>query len=257
MSLSYIRSPELACQRFPEIGQVAFWRFADFNADFFKSALQTVQSFNDITLIHKKIEAKIETSTTFVIVIGLHTREEYAPAACFQYFHDGEEKVFVWPNTPIQEIERLLTTTSDTYVWPLNIESHRDPGRDYNMELPLSTERWSSGELMRLLKYCYSNSTIQSRLRVVVRLPTLGLANHEVVHMACIHKSIKIVYLTKMKKLLMSRIKWVTIFLSFYAETSLKPGGQMYKRLCIQWEEHVDISEKTNDVRKLPRKRNR
>lgn len=231
--LQYIHSIDERLIREPEVGTTAFWRFEKSDRSFFKRAYNLVQTFSDVQFIHKTIKHNIKENTTFIILVGHGVREEYTSAACFHFFPDH---CYAWPNTNFGHMQELANKNTTTkYVWPINLElTTDDEPSDPHMEEKIETSSWPASQIADILSFWVN---FKDQLNVVVRLPGIGLTSTKTIPFIDANPEIKVIYLTKMKKILMSRIKWVKIFTAWYTRASLAPGGVRFKQLCDLYKE--------------------
>ena len=133
----------------------------------------------------------------------------------------------------MQELANKNTTTK--YVWPINLElTTDDEPSDPHMEEKIETSSWPASQIADILSFWVN---FKDQLNVVVRLPGIGLTSTKTIPFIDANPEIKVIYLTKMKKILMSRIKWVKIFTAWYTRASLAPGGVRFKQLCDLYNE--------------------
>jgi hypothetical protein len=231
--LQYIHSIDERLVRQPEVGTTAFWRFEKSDRSFFKRAYNLVQTFSDVQFIHKTIERKIKEDSTFIILVGHGVREEYSSAACFHFFPDHR---YAWPNTNFGQIQELLNKNTTTkYVWPINLElTADDQPSDPHMEEKIETSSWPASQIVDILSFWVN---FKDQLNVVVRLPGIGLTSTKAIPFIDANPGIKVIYLTKIKKILVSRIKWVKIFTAWYTRASLAPGGVRFNKMCALYSE--------------------
>ena len=226
--LQYIHSIDQRLIREKEVGTTAFWRYEQIDRSFFKRAYRLVQTFSDVVFLNNIISRKIKENTTFIILVGHGVREEYSMAACFNFFKGNR---YVWPNTNFEEMEELAKKNNERkYVWPINLElSSSDEASDPHMEEKIKTSLWPSTQIVDILSFWVK---FKDNLNVVVRLPGIGLTSTRAITFIDENPGVKVIYLTKMKKILMSRIKWVQIFTAWYTRASLAPGGVRFNEIC-------------------------
>lgn len=102
------------------------------------------------------------------------------------------------------------------------------------MEEKIETSSWPASQIADILSFWVN---FKDQLNVVVRLPGIGLTSTKTLPFTHTNPEIKVIYLTKMKKILMSRIKWVKIFTAWYIRASLAPGGARFKQMCDLYSE--------------------
>ena len=230
--LQYIHNIDRRLVRRPEVGATAFWRFEKSDRRLFKRAYNLVQTFSDVQFIHELINRKIKKKTTFIILVGNGVREEYTSAACFHFFRDRR---YVWPNTNFGQIQELVNKTTSRYSWPINLELTADDEPAHpRLEGKIETSSWPSSQIADILSFWVN---FKDQLNVVVRLPTIGLTSTRAIPFIDANPEVEVIYLTNMKKILMSRIKWVKIFTAWYTRASLAPGGVRFNQMCALYRE--------------------
>ena len=217
--------------RQPEVGTIAFWRFERRYRSLFKRAYKLVKTFSDVQFIHEIIKNKIQQNTTFIILVGHGVREEYTSAACFHFFPDHH---YAWPNTNFGQMQEIVNRNQTTN-WPINLElTIDDQPSDPHMEEKIETSSWPASQIVDILSFWVN---FKDQLNVVVRLPGIGLTSTKAIPFIDANSEVKVIYLTKMKKILMSRIKWVKIFTAWYTRASVAPGGVRFKQMCAFYSE--------------------
>ena len=230
--LAYVHSIDERLVRNPEVGPTGFWRYSEFDGSFFNRALDLVERFNDVRYVYRCISPHVNENTAFIILVGLGIREEVSPAACIRFFPDDHH--ICWPNTNFGDMQKHANCNPTTsYLWPINLaDMGKSPGSE--MEEEIQTSAWPSSQLVDILSFW---NNFNSQLKVVLRLPTIGLTCTRAIPFIDANKSIKVIYFTKMRKILMSRLKWVKIFTAWYTRASLAPGGVRFNELCAKYRE--------------------
>jgi hypothetical protein len=229
-TLQYIHTIDQRLIRKPDVGTLAFWRFYESNYKFCKRAFDLVTTFNDVQFIHENIKRKINQNSTFIILVGHGVRKDYASAACGRFFPGCPCTV---PNTNFGRMQELLNNnTSTKYAWPINLELTTDDSSESQLEERFETSSWPASQIIDILSFWLN---FKNQLSVVVRLPGVGLTSTRAIPFIDANPGVKVIYLTNMKKILISRIKWVKIFTAWYTRASLAPGGVRFNQLCAKY----------------------